>query len=95
MLINSELVRELAVELGKQFRASIPVEIDLWSADQVGGYLKCSGRYVLEHYCTLSDFPDKIRLPSRNGGKGHPLFNAREIVAWAQKYRTHKTADFG
>lgn len=88
-MISPDQFLELAGMLSKQFRQSIPVDVDLWTAQQVGAYLKCSDRYVLEYYCTLPDFPEKIRLPSKSG-RGHPLWNASEVIAWAQKYRRRK-----
>lgn len=84
--IGPDQIADLVGQVAKQLRRNIPLELELWSAAQVGEYLKCSDRYVLEHYCTLEDFPVKIRLPSR-GGRGHPLWNAGEIIKWAQKYR--------
>lgn len=85
-LIGAHQLADLAGQVAKQLSRNIPIDVDLWSAAQVGDYLKCSDRYVLEHYCTTEGFPEKIRLPSR-GGRGHPLWCAGEIIKWAQKHR--------
>lgn len=63
---------------------NIPAEIDLWSARECGAYIKVSPRQVLERYAPLPEFPRPIRLPSVGGGRGRPLYKAREVIAWAE-----------
>lgn len=65
---------------------AIPVEVDLWDFNCIGAYLKRSAEVVRERYSCLPDFPKPVRLPSAGGGKGHALYKAREIIAWAEKY---------
>ena len=78
-------VRSIKEHLTRQ----IPIQHDLWDSKLVALYLKCSERYVLEHYCTLESFPDKIAPPSKKGD-GHPRWQASEVIAWAERYRIKK-----
>lgn len=64
----------------------LPVEIDLWSADEIARYLKRERRTVMESYACLPNFPKAIRLPSK-GVRGQPLWKASEVIAWAERYQ--------
>lgn len=87
---ETELVAKLADALAKQLRPGIPVSIDLWDVATIAQFLKRSDAAVRERICALPDFPKAIRLPSQ-GGRGHPLWKATEVIAWAEKYREVKT----
>jgi hypothetical protein len=66
----------------------IPLTQDLWSTKEIAYYLKRSENVVRDHIVHLPDFPPAYRLPSRNKrGRGHPLWRASEVMAWAQKFR--------
>lgn len=87
---ETELLTKLANMLGQQFKPAIPVDIDLWDVSTIASFLKRSDSNVRERICPLPDFPKAIRLPSLNG-RGHPLWKAAEVIAWAEKYREVKT----
>lgn len=68
-------------------RPVIPADVALWDSAHVGAYLQCTGRTVCERYAPMPDFPKAIRLPTVTGSRGHPLWPAQEVMAWAAKYR--------
>ena len=87
---ETELLTKLADLLGKQLRPTLPVDIDLWDVSTIALFLKRSDSAVRERICPLPDFPKAIRLPSQ-GGRGHPLWKAKEVIEWAEKYRETRT----
>lgn len=92
-------LEKLADLVAERIRPAIPVDVDLWSAKEVGAYLKVSARQALERYAPLPDFPKPVRLPStdpraaaqpgksKTKGKGHPRWQAKEVIAWALKHK--------
>lgn len=87
---ETELLTKLANILGQQFKPAIPVDIDLWDVSTIAAFLKRSDSNVRERICPLPDFPKAIRLPSQ-GGRGHPLWKAIEVIQWAERYRESRT----
>ncbi len=79
------------VELLSNLTPRIPVDVDLWSTKEIGLYLKRSPEVVAERIVTLPDFPQAIRLPSGKG-RGRPLWKARQVIAWAEKYQESRVA---
>ena len=63
----------------------IPIEHDLWSADEVAAYLKMATDYVRKHVVCLPDFPAAIRLPTSR--RSHPRWRAIEVIEWSKKYQ--------
>jgi hypothetical protein len=80
------LLERLANAVAKRIKGTIPVEIDLWDVSVIAQYLKRDPSVVRERICCLPDFPKAIRLPSTRG-KGHPLYKAKEVIQWAEKYQ--------
>lgn len=60
--------------------------IDLWDIAIIAQYLKHQPGTVRERMACLSSFPKAIRLPT---SKGHaqPLYNAKDVIVWAESYR--------
>lgn len=92
-MTDAEKIAELVAQ---KIQPTIPVDIDLWSAKEIGAYLKVSPRQALERYSHMPDFPKPIRLPStdpraaaagKKPGKGHPRWQAKEVIAWALKHQ--------
>ena len=73
----------------KQAQHSVDWEIALWNTQEVADYFKASYRYTSEYIVTNHTFPGAIRLPNKEGKKGHPRWYAREVVEWAAKYQEH------
>lgn len=84
---DQELVRQLIEAIGNIAKPAIPVEIDLWDTKTVAAYLKRSEAVVRERIACLPDFPKAIRPPSIKTARGNPLYEAREVMAWARKYK--------
>lgn len=59
----------------------------LMTANEVGNYLKVKPRYVTEKYLLIPSFPKPIRLPTPEGGLGHPKWKPEEIENWVEKFR--------
>lgn len=87
---ETELITKLVAAIGAQLKPTIPVDIDLWDVSTIAAFLKRSDSNVRERICPLPDFPKAIRLPSQNG-RGHPLWKASEVIAWAERYREVRT----
>ena len=86
-LTEPDLIDQLASALAARIAPAIPLEIDLWSAAEIAAYLKVNRRQVLERYAPLPDFPNAIRLPNTEGGRGQPRWPAQEVITWANKYQ--------
>jgi hypothetical protein len=84
---DHELIKQLIEALGGLTKPAIPVEIDLWDTATVAAYLKRSDAVVRERIACLPDFPKAIRPPSSRAERGRPLYEAKEVIAWAKKYK--------
>lgn len=67
-------------------RPVIPVEQDLWDSAHVGAFLKRSPKHVTQRYAAMPTFPKAIRLPSTGKGRADPLWRAKDVIAWAERY---------
>lgn len=81
----TDLIRAIQGALEKS--AAVPIDIALWSGDDIATYLRRDKRTVMEKLACLPDFPKAIKLPSASGGKGWPLWVAKEVIAWAKGYQ--------
>jgi len=70
----------------------IPIHEDLWSVREIAAYLKRSESVVRERITALPGFPQAIRLPGVNGGRGQPLWEAKEVIAWVKKHKESRVA---
>lgn len=78
-------MEELIDQLVQAIQArAIPMDVDLWDADGVAGYLKVQRRTVLEVFAPRPDFPAAIRLPTRGSGPGAPRWKASKVIEWAE-----------
>ena len=69
--------------LQKLTEQMIPVTVDLWDTEHVARYLKYSYTTVRDKIIVRPDFPRPINI-NRGGTRSHPLFKAREVIAWAE-----------
>lgn len=85
---ETDLIERMAEAFAKHVphQPLIPIEIDLWDMATIGAYLKRDPGTVRERLACLPSFPKAIRLPTTKG-RAQPLYNAREIIEWAQSYR--------
>ena len=81
------LITRLAEELAERIRPQLPLEIALWDTHTIALYLKRNEPVVRTRIACLPDFPKAIRPPSTRSVRGQPLYEAREVIAWAKKYK--------
>lgn len=81
-----DLIERLAEAVAARVKPSIPLAIDLWDIATIAQYLKREPQVVRERMACLPSFPKAIRLPTKTG-RAHPLYNAKEVIAWAQSYQ--------
>lgn len=51
------------------------------------GFFRVRKEQVLNRYAPQPTFPRAVRLPTPTGGRGYPLWWAREVVAWAERWQ--------
>ncbi len=67
-------------------RPAIPLEHQLWTADDVAHYLAVGARTVSESYSLRRGFPAAITL-SMGGTRSVRRWKAAEVIAWAERQR--------
>lgn len=80
-------IDQLASAVAARLPPVIPISVDLWSATEIAAYLKRDRRTTAEKLVYLPGFPAAIRLPSTGTKKAHPLWKARDVIAWAEKFQ--------
>lgn len=81
-----DLIERLAQAIAKHTKPIIPLSVDLWDMATIGQYLKRDAATVRERMACLPSFPKAIRLPTSKG-RAQPLYNAKEVIAWAESFR--------
>ena len=71
------LAREIAVRMAPDA---------LLEASDVGAMLKCSPRYVLEHYVTAPGFPKPLRLTAAGGVRSKPRWLRGDLTKWIESH---------
>ena len=64
----------------------LPIEIQLWTTQDIGSYLKIDPNKVVQRYASLPDFPKRIEIPTAEGRVTHPRWKAQDVVAWVEGY---------
>lgn len=82
----NDLIEKLAIAVAESIRPAIPLSIDLWDIETIAALLKRNPQVVRERMACLPDFPKAIRLPTTKG-RAQPLYNAKEVITWAQSYQ--------
>lgn len=85
------LIDQLADQLLSRINPPIPLSVELWDKSHIGQYLIASST-VIDSYISLPGFPQAIRLPNMRGGRSHPRWKAKEVIAWAEKYQERRVA---
>lgn len=89
-MTDGALLEQLAAAVAQLVRPAIPVDYDLWDIAMIAAYLKRDPQVVRERMACLPGFPKAIRLPTMTGGKAgrsQPLYQAKEVIAWARSYQ--------
>lgn len=79
--LNDLMIDDLARRI-----ASRMADDALWDSADVAAYLRVTERYASEFYAALPSFPRAIRPPAREG-RGRPRWEAKEVKAWAKKFK--------
>jgi hypothetical protein len=87
MTPEAETIEKIAAAVAARMAPTIPIAVALWDTAACGAYLNRSPESFRERIAPRPDFPRAIRIPSETGGRGHPLWPAREVIQWASKYR--------
>ena len=64
----------------------LPIEIQLWTTQDIGSYLKIDPNKVVQRYASLPDFPRRIEIQTAEGRITHPRCKAAEVIRWAEGY---------
>ncbi|MGH1486987.1 MAG: hypothetical protein ACRBCI_12265 [Cellvibrionaceae bacterium] len=85
--VTEKLDALIAATLDKKITPKISSEITLWNTANIAEYLGVTHKYTSEYIVTHHTFPNAIRIPTKNGKKGHPRWYAGEVVEWVKKYK--------
>lgn len=66
---------------------SVPLDIELWTTKHIASYLHRTEKVTSDRIVTLVGFPHAIRLPTKDGGRGNPMWRAAEVVQWVEKHK--------
>lgn len=75
----------LEVFLGKLEEKMIPIEVQLWDTARIAAYLHREYKTVRDTILVQPSFPKPIRVGQ---GRSHPLYKAREVIAWAESHQS-------
>ena len=59
----------------------------LWTSAECSSYFRRSPDRFLTDIAALPDFPRAIRLPTGKSRQSRPLWEAREVIQFARKYK--------
>lgn len=71
---------------------AVPLDIELWTIRHIAAYLHRTEKVTSERIVTLVGFPHAIRLPTKDGRRGNPLWRAAEVVEWVGKHKEKRAA---
>lgn len=81
----------LATAIAAKLRPAISLDIDLWSAEEIGLFFKRDPKHVRERLVYLPRFPAAIKIPVLGSKvKSRPLWRACEVVDWANLHQEKK-----
>lgn len=67
----------------------------LLDLEDVAALLKCTSRYVSEHYAKVPGFPPALQLPSSKGRVSRPRWQRSDIIAWVESHKAGKDRSKG
>ena len=85
--IVERLDQLIAVILDSKLRPRIQPDVILWDTKDISEYIGISYKYTCEYIVSHHKFPCAIRLPTKDGRRGHPRWYARDVIEWVNKYR--------
>lgn len=91
-MTDRDLIDQLAAAVAARVQPRVPLDVALWSVEDVANYLNSTPKSVCNNIMPVPGFPAAIRLPTKTGGRGHPMFKAAEVIAWAESYQERRVA---
>lgn len=90
---DESLILRLADAVAERVTPMVPLNIALWSADQIAAYCSVTRRHVLEAMAPLPSFPRCISLPGTGpGNRGTRRWKASDVIEWAESRQEKKHA---
>ena len=86
-IVADKLDQLIAVILSSNIKSSVEPENLLWDIKEISEYIRVSYKYTSEYIVSHHRFPRPIRLPTKDGRKGHPRWYAKEVMEWVQEHR--------
>lgn len=85
-MTEANFIERLAEAVAHHIRPAIPLSIELWDIATIAAYLKRDAAVVRERIVCVPEFPKAIRFPTKLG-RSQPLYNAMEVIKWAQGHK--------
>ncbi len=85
--MTSEMIDQIVSALAERINPR-----ELWTIKHIASYLNRSEKVVSERVVTIAGFPQAIRLPTKDGRRGFPMWKACEVVAWVEKFQEKRVA---
>lgn len=86
-MIVSRLDQLIAAVINTKTAPQIKIELTLWNTSDVADYLGVTYKYASEYIVTHHTFPSAMRIPTKNGKKGHPRWYAGEVIQWVSSFQ--------
>ena len=86
-LLYNEIVNLIALLKDNSRFIYMPQERRLWTTTDVANYLGITYKYASEWIVTHHTFPDALRIPTKNGKRGHPRWYASEVMDWVAEQK--------
>ena len=84
--MHEDMIETLASAIARHTARRIPLAVDLWGVSEIADYLKLSEQHVRDNYVSRPEFPKAVRLPGKDGRRGHPRYKAAEVIRWAESW---------
>lgn len=86
-MMETGIIKQLADELSARISPVVPINAAFWSKKELCACFSVS-ESTLNKIILTPGFPVSYRFPASTAGKkGYPRWAAKEILAWAEKYR--------
>lgn len=86
-IIISRLDQLIAAVINTKTAPQIKIELTLWNTSDIANYLDVTYKYASEYIVTHHTFPGAMRIPTKNGKKGHPRWYAGEVIQWVSTFQ--------
>ena len=81
-MIDTHEIELLASAVAARIAPAVPIEHQLWTAQQVAGYLDTSVSNFQQYLAPHPKFPRPIRIPNTKGQKMFPRWMAMDVIRY-------------